>query len=139
MKSNDESIDLKRDSRWDVWEYTPDKFHEIVSKIEFHPSVSEEVVGRFQMVKKLILHSYFEYEFLDIAFDRALMTFGMALRIRYRTIMGSESKGGSLQKVISWGATCGLFDKDEKFVQSLRRLRNFSAHPTHHSFGGYLF
>lgn len=131
-------LGIKKDSRWNAWGYDEKQFLNIVSAIEFHAGVSTEVVNRFLMVKRLIMHSFFEYEFLDIAFERSLTTFEMALKIRYEEITKKNSEGKRLQALISWGAARNLFDKDEQFIQPLRHLRNYAAHPTHNSFMGFL-
>lgn len=79
----DDTTVLEKDGRWDAWGYTHEDFDRIVSRVAFHTGVPEDVVKRFDIVKKLILHSYYEYEFLDLVYERALTTFEMALLMRH--------------------------------------------------------
>lgn len=59
------------------------KLQETADRITFNPSVPEDVVNRFHLVKKLVIHSYYEYEFADLDVERSLLTFEMALGARY--------------------------------------------------------
>lgn len=84
---------------------------------------------------------YYEYEFLDVALDTTLLTFEMALKIRYREITGEKFKKKKKDKseficLIEWGTNQELFEDDEPVIHSLRRLRNMTSHPENHRLAG---
>lgn len=136
MKEVEPSDNLRKDTRWDGWSYSSEHFVRIVSRITFHHGVPEDVVKRFEVVKKLILHSYYEYEFLDLAFERALTTFEMALAMRYEHMTGKK-RSPTFERLIAWGTERGLFDKSENFIQPLRKIRNMRMHPRQFSIAGF--
>lgn len=115
------------------------RFEEIVSKISLRPVIAPDIVKRIEVVKKLILHSYFEYAFLDVALTNTVLTFEMALKIRYQEIEGkSADKSMDLYKLIKWAAGQYLFDDDEQIIQNLREIRNNIAHSDRYTLMGYL-
>ncbi len=68
LGSYDSDNRFKRHTVWDgmgISSLVP--FERIVSRISLKPVISPDIVKRFEVVKRLILHSYFEYEFLDTA------------------------------------------------------------------------
>jgi hypothetical protein len=136
MSQENDVFGFKRDSRWDAFGYSPKNFQEILARIQLDPGVNEEVAGRFKMIERLILHSYYEYEFLDVAFERALTTFEMALRIHYKEATGKDSTSLNLNELIRWGSKRAMFGREERIIHHLRELRNCFAHPYLPSFGG---
>lgn len=139
-----EAYPLTKDERWEAWSKNSfEYFQKMASAFSFIPQVPETVKKRFETVSKLILHSYFEYEFLDVALERALFTFEMSLRIRYEEIHGSKpidkkGKDWDLFSLIRWASGQGLFEMNESSVQSLRDLRNVAAHPKEPQLFGHL-
>ncbi|MCK4524587.1 hypothetical protein KAU15_06640 [candidate division WOR-3 bacterium] len=120
-------IKLNIDPRWgsdqkDIEE----KFKSISKVINFRKEVSEKVVDRFRMVKRLIEFSAYEYELLDPSFERCLSTIELALRIRYKEIEGKaiQERKDSLFHYIEWGNKVNLFDNYGKEVHILRKLRD---------------
>lgn len=127
---------FQKDSIWNLWKFNSiEYFQKLVSNLTLKPEVAEDVIQRFEIIKKLVLHSYFVYEFLDIASDQALLTFEMALKKRYLELTGKdfESNRDELLNLIKWGAEQGLFEEDEQAVQHLRRLRNYAVHSKENS------
>lgn len=93
--------------------------------------IPDEVRGRLDVAGKLIAHSYFEYDFLDAAVDRALLTFEMALERRLEEIGREVGDRDSLFKLIEWGDEEYLFERDKSSIHALRRIRNsMAAHPS---------
>lgn len=131
---------FKRHAVWDgmgISSLAP--FERIVSRISLKPVIPQDIVKRVEVVKRLILHSYFEYEFLDAALTNTVLTFEMALKIRYREIENrSADKSMDLNKLIKWAADRYLFDDEEQIIQNLREIRNEIAHPDRYSLMGYL-
>jgi len=137
----DQGINLLRDERWDVrQENSFGYFQKIASAIEFNPQVPEDVISRFEVIKKLILHSYFVYDFLDVAMERALLTLELSLKIRYREIIGTKPprKCSKLSHLIKWAGDTDLLENEESAVDNLRKLRNNIAHPRNYQLFGDL-
>ncbi len=131
---------LAKDARWEGWSKSSfESLQTMACTFGFAHQVPKAVVKCFDVVRKLILHSYFEYEFLDVAFERTLFIFELALKIRYEEICGKRSTGknSNLRKLIHWASTQGLFEDDETAIQSIRQLRNDMAHPERNKLFGY--
>jgi len=109
------------------------------------------VAKRFEVIEKLILHSYFEYDLLEAAYEFALFTLELALRRRYRELhdavndldQKAPSEPGTLNKLMKWAEEEGLLEdtarnrKDEHVVHGLRRMRNRVAHRKRHTQAGF--
>ncbi len=113
--------------------------------IWFKPGVHPDVLRRFHPVKKLIEHSYFEYEFYDIATIHSMFTLEMALKIRYKEITNDtwnrEIKKGELKRnlfnLLKWfNDRYYLEVYNDEFLNTLRKVRNTVAHPEGYSIGG---
>lgn len=134
-------ISLPRDERWSIWlKNSYAYFQDTVSAVKLGASLPQEILERFEIIRKLLLHSYFVYEFLDVAMERALLTFELALKIRFKEKEGDWPGGQhpSLSKLIKWGSNNGLFEEDEPTIQYLRELRNDIAHPKDRQQFGHL-
>lgn len=131
---------LKPDKAWQAMGIASiRRFEDIISKISLKPNVAPDIVKRIEVVKKLILHGYFVYEFLDVALINTVLTFEMALKVRYREIeCKNVGKSMDLYQLIKWGAERCLFDDDEKIIQNLRKIRNEIAHPDRYNLMGFL-
>jgi len=132
---------LIKDQRWEGWQDTSlEYFQSIIKAFTFQHEVPQTIVKQFAIVCKLILHSYFEYEFLDVALERALFIFELALKTRYEEIHSRKPtrKESGLFQLIAWANRQGLFEDDEKIVHALRELRNEMAHPNKDILFGYL-
>lgn len=143
----DQSLDLPsldRDPRW-AENTSYENFKQSAREITLEPRVDEEVIGYFHLAKKLIALSYFDYELLDAARTRALTTYEMALRRRYRELFGP--KGHPLHKqapnecdkfhnLIGRAAQKNMLGADPGVVQAARELRNRSVHPQRNTLWG---
>ena len=90
------------------------------------------------MIRNLIVHSYYEYEFADVAVSKLLQTFEMALRIRYKELNKEEWPSKKpLAILIEWFRTRGNFEVNHKtFMDHVRKVRNSFSHPQSHNLGG---
>jgi hypothetical protein len=129
---------LQRESFWGciVGAETFENFcQKIVPDFSFKKEVNTEVVKSFGIVRKLLIHSYFEYDFLDPAMAKSLSSFEMALKHRYFEITGTKWSG-SLQRLTYYFNDNGYFEFYRKeLLDALRNTRNSFAHPDK-SFGG---
>lgn len=131
-------FDIVKDEIWDSFKIDSiDYFKNLAKKVRFLPDVSEDVIKRFDVVKKLLIYSYFEYEFLDVAFERALSSFEVALKKRYFEIEKIEAKEKDLGELINWANSKGLFEDPKNNVDKIRELRNsLIGHPNSYSLFG---
>jgi len=128
--SEPQSFGLRRDSLWDG--FTNVSYREMEKAadriVSFREDVPDNVKKRLDVVRRLIRHSYFEYDFMDVAAERTLFTFEMALKDRLRDL-GREPGRKPLVKLIDWGAEEYLFEHGEEAAHAVRSLRNREAHP----------
>lgn len=133
---------LSRHKTWDAF-YNDISLQDFVDqkipKIRFKKEVNSEVKNAFEIVHKLLVHSYFEYLFIDIAVTRALHVFEMALKIRFRELNSGKDwpKKAPLVQLINWFRDRNYFEIDNpEFFKHIRDRRNYLSHPTGHHFGG---
>lgn len=128
---------VERDKTWDALGVRSfGRFQKLVPEVQFQPQVHKDIVKEFEVVNKLLRHSYYEYQFLDMALTKTVLAFELALKIRYRELSGNNpiKHYPNLRRLIKWGAEKGLFEEKEPVIQTVRKLRNSLAHPRHHSF-----
>ena len=141
-------MELKRHSTWEVFANTEtfEIFRKnFIPEFYFKNQVSEDVKRSFKITEKLLFHSYYEYEFYDVAAAKALMDFEMALKIRYKELTGEEwekkikkgEKRRNLKNLLDWFQQKHYFEViQDKYLDHVRMVRNSFAHPNRHSFGG---
>jgi hypothetical protein len=134
---------LKRDSRWDIFypDISLEEFaNEKMPKAIFKDAVNIQIKNAFEIVHKLLTHSYFEYLFLDIAVTRALQIFEMSLVLRYKELSDGKEwdlKTKPLKQLIGWFRERHYFEiNDERFLTHVRESRNALSHLKGHNFGG---
>jgi hypothetical protein len=124
-------------------------FQNLAGTIAFREEVDEAVVDQFKAVRKALLHSYFEYDLLEAAYDRALLSLEMALRRRYRELhpevedlnREASDEPYSLEGLLDWADEKNLLESterrstpekhkkdDEHIAHYLRDMRNRVAH-----------
>jgi hypothetical protein len=140
-------IPLEKDPKWSAFsEYTWESFQETcVPKVPLISTVHPEVHKQYRAIRKLIAHSYFEYEFFDIAAGQMTMLVEMAMVWKYEQLTGEpwqrKTKKGEkrrdLKNLFDWltqnGHFSTTFPTDTNF---LRQVRNYYAHPKKHAFSG---
>lgn len=118
---------IKIDPIWQKSGYN--NIEEILKMIVLRKEIPENVVNRYELIYKLIEFSKFEYEFLDIAFERALSTFELALRNKYSEI-NIENEDAPFIEIIKWANENNLTYYEEQQLNSIRKLRNsLVGHP----------
>ena len=81
-----------------------------------------DVRERLELVRKLAHFGYFEYEFIDVALDRGLMT----LELMLRRALGDKPKG--LRGLVARAKAVGWHDIAKR-ADTLVEIRNGYAHP----------
>ncbi|HMJ46308.1 MAG TPA: hypothetical protein VK498_03220 [Ferruginibacter sp.] len=133
-------MELQKDSFWDcvIGAETLESFKKnFVPLFKFKNEVKEEVLKSFGIVKKLLVHSYYEYDLLDPAMTKALSSFEMALKYRYTEITGKKWKK-NLQHLLYYFNDGGYFEFFRKeLMDALRNMRNEQSHPKKYFGGGF--
>ncbi|MFC2110880.1 hypothetical protein ACFLQ5_00355 [Bacteroidota bacterium] len=125
----------------DTFEKYVDTF---VIKGRFHKDVHEDVVNSFQTVEYLMAHAYYHYPMYDVAMNKLLQLFEMAIKIRAKEYNIPEYYSNSKRKV-SLNDLINELTKEQALkylkdgLHQERRLRNIFAHPVRFGFGGGLF
>lgn len=129
------------DDKWNVF-YAIENHQEFIDRFQLNfflsPKASPDIKGIFKVVQKLLICSYFEYEFVDVAADKAKLGLETALKIRYCELTGEMWPETKPYKILlEWFREKGYFEWDSKeYLHYIRTVRNLSAHAQFHSFGG---
>lgn len=112
---------------------------QMLPKIYFTSNVHEDIQKTFSVIDKLLLHGYFEYEFLDVAVTKSLQAFEMALKLRYEQItLKKWNKHSTLDQLLNYFHSRNYFEfVNPTFIEHIRKSRNALTHPERHGFGGY--
>lgn len=118
-----------------------------VVKGNFHAAVHQDVLKSYKTVEYLMAHAYYHYPMYDEALKKLLSIFEMAIKLRCKELeidLEFVNRRGKTQKkilaelirnLISYGYPVEL----KSSLDWVRKLRNMSAHPDKHSFGGGIF
>jgi hypothetical protein len=133
------ALEMKRDIRWSIYGNT-ESFEffckEAIPEFHLKAEVHEEVKEGFRIVRKLLEHSYFEYQFYDEAASKALVILEMALRIRYKEIKGDPGKK-TLTPLIRWFYSNNYLEvNNEYFIEQIKDVRNHLTHLHQNSIAG---
>ncbi len=108
----------------------------IVLKKEVPEVIKESAI----VSEKLLLHSYYEYNFIDVALTHTIFAFEKALRLRWSEIHNKTSKKISLQELIDWFYANNYFEtQNVGLPHQLRHIRNGKVHDETNSLGGVTF
>jgi len=129
------TVTLSRDEVWDAFQVGPyASFCDRVSQaIQGRNELPQKVKERLGVIEALLHHSYFEYDFLDVAMERMLFTFEMALRTRMEEADVPLFDEDTLFNYIRKAASHYFFEDGADAAHIVRKLRNDSAHPEKNS------
>lgn len=137
MSGKNTPVTLLGDPIWEAFDVSYPYFESLAETVTtFEEDIPSDVQDRFSVVGSLVRHSYFEYDFCDVASERALFTFEMALKARLNESGYSIGDRESLHSLIQEGARRLFFENGEEAAQPMRRLRNMAAHPDSSRRGG---
>ncbi|MBS1683975.1 MAG: hypothetical protein JSS76_04425 [Bacteroidetes bacterium] len=114
---------------------TFDQFCNKLPVIYFKPNVHEDVLKNFDVIDHLLAHSYYDYRFIDEAFNKALATLEMAMNFRYNELNKKYHKV-QFAKLAQFLIKKNQFDSHEETLDYYREMRNHHTHPKLHSFAG---
>jgi hypothetical protein len=127
------TITLQPDRLWTLIEGygSPDVFRAAAARVALLPTVPEAVAQRFAVVARLVALAYAEAAFLDVAFERALLTVELALRLRHDELGGPlRPRERTLARLAEWAVAEELVEDGHAAIDAARRLRNGAAHAT---------
>lgn len=102
--------------------------------------MSEDIKAEINIVEKLLLHCYYEYNFIDLALSQAVFTLEKSLRIRYREVNNKSSSQLTFFKLIDWFFDNVYFEtKNKTPLTQLRNIRNGKVHNEKKTLGGIAF
>lgn len=134
---------LRPDKIWEGWDvYSHKEFIEkMIPEIHFKKNVHEDIIKEFEILKCLLVHAYYRYQFFDIAVNKSLQIMEMAFKIKYRELhqMPAVNVKVPLWKLIRELERTNHFEDQPSYVHRLRELRNSFLHPDRHSFAGSVF
>ncbi len=114
----------------------------IIHPIHLNKNLKQDIKDEIAIVEKLLLHSYFEYEFMDMAFIQAAFALEKALKWKYQEVNNVSS--GDIKMgfggLIDWFASRNYFETwNVDNIHQLRDIRNDKAHNERKSLGGSAF
>ncbi len=112
----------------------------------FHQAVHEDVVKSYETVEHTIALAYYHYPLLDVALNKLLGTYEMAIKLRCAELgiektyldKKGKTKTKNLNTFIEELIKEGLTPDYKSTLHHLRDLRNFSAHPERNTLMGTL-
>jgi hypothetical protein len=143
---------LTRDPQWEPFRFNSyERFQNLADRFSLRPEVEEAITRHFDPARKAVLYSYFDYDLLEVAEDRALLSLEFALRRRYREmdpdVDDPDTRGNdepyNLDRLIDWAERENLLEdierrstpyrddkKEEHILHQFRDWRNNkTAHP----------
>ena len=138
MDQESASVTLSGDPIWEAFNVSYPYFEDLEDTVStFEEEVPSDVQERFAVVGSLVRHSYFEYDFCDVAAERALFTLEIALKARLSELGYDVGSRENLNSMIQEGAERDLFENGQEAAHSMRHLRNRAAHPDGTRQAGY--
>jgi len=122
-QADQSSHELQRDPRWEVFPAlrTLEDFDQLINhQLSLRPEVDEAVRKHFKAVQEAVRFSYFQYELLEVAEDRAYTGLEFALRRLWRKRNGVDLDIAAeddetdepfyLSGLVKWAEKVGLFN-----------------------------
>jgi hypothetical protein len=110
---------------------------EFIPDIYLMTSVHKDVRDNFEVIGKLLEHSYYVYKFYDVAVLKSLLTLEMALKLHYKKKYADDWGKRSLRTLMNLLKKANHFEVyNKEFLNHVREIRNMLAHPTQHTVSG---
>jgi len=136
-------MEFKKANVWEVFTgaETFQSFQKnILKPIYLKPVVNEEIKKHAASIEKLLLYSYYEYEFIDIAILQAVFTLEKAMSLRLKELDLSFSANKTLKNLSEWFFKNNYFETwNLGVIDQLRHIRNGKVHEEIKSLGGSAF
>lgn len=141
-----------KDPRWDIVASGADYQTFLKSLPDFFlkEAVPKHIKKDAEMAFKMLSFSYFEYEFIDLAFTQFIVCFEKALKSKHKELQNSfvntapitskKKRYLTFEDLINWAFEHNLLEANNTIrAHSLRDLRNGKMHAPTNSLGGFLY
>jgi len=135
-------IKLEKDPRWNVYKDQTTSIEEFEKNIlpifYLNKKAPDDVKKSLRVLYKLLVLSYYEYEFVDIAAGKTMHIFEMALKLRYKELNDQPwNSKKPLKSLIDWFQAENYFEISHSgYFDHIRNVRNYFSHPERHTLGG---
>ncbi len=99
-------------------------------------NIPEEIQRKLGVIQKLIKHSYYEYDFIDVALLYTFQTLELALSLKYQSIYPNKKALKNLKPNLDWALREKYISPNQN--EAISHLRNHIAHPKEESMIGML-
>lgn len=150
---------LEYDTRMTMWGHEIPEGYVMLSPMLMHNEglkdvcfcceVPEVLKKRLEPLRTLIVCSFYNYEFLDMALRELIMLFESALRIRHLELEGvkptyyhsrlQREVDFNFRQLIDWADSKGLLEYSAGWAHGVRKHRNTMFHGDAHHFGGMFY
>lgn len=123
-------LKYEMDGRWEAYEptYTQELFDEVTEElISPNRDVPDIIKKKLEQVKSVHRLRSIDYELQDVAEFLMIMSFELALRIKYEDIKGSKTTKG-LRELLKWAKNEKHLVIDKKRIDIIVKFRNGFAH-----------
>ncbi|MBL7910125.1 MAG: DUF4145 domain-containing protein [Bacteroidia bacterium] len=123
-----------------VWEFeTLEEYKKnILEDVFIKNEVPESIKIDLQLIEKIMLYTFYEYDFIDVALVQSIFTLERALKTKYKELGQTDTM--NLEKLINWFFKNNYFETDSvSEIHSLRDVRNKKAHDIERHDKGLLY
>lgn len=121
-----ENVLIKKSS----WDIPLDEFKSrILKEIYLNPLIDSDIRLEIEVIYDLLLHSYYNSNFIDEAYTKAIFILEKVLRIRGRELKNGLNKKDDLFVLFKWFFDHNYFETTEVTdLHQLRKIRNKKVH-----------
>jgi hypothetical protein len=135
-----------QDSTWRIFKINSqeDFVRKFVVQGNFHEKVHSDVLKSFQVVEHALALSFFHYPLYDLAIDKLLRIFEMAVNLRCADLgiekvyfdNKNKQRFKNLNQLIDELIRIGMIDDFRNILHNIRKIRNHSSHQENHTLIG---
>ncbi|OSZ82585.1 hypothetical protein CAP35_04775 [Chitinophagaceae bacterium IBVUCB1] len=126
----------------DIWQLVSESstwlsFKEtVLQPVYFKEEVPTELKEAGIITHKLLMYSYYEYTFIEVAITQAIFLLDKALSVRWKQIHGRKTDK-KFSALINWFYDKGYLETlNRERIHNLRKLRNSKVHDANNGIGG---
>lgn len=113
---------------------------ERIPELFLKPEVPDIVKEHIRITQRVLQHSYFVYEFIDVAFMQVIIGLEKALRIKYKDTTNLREEKKNFNDLLKWAYNQNFFElTDIKILDVYREVRNGKVHHPENTLGGMLY
>lgn len=115
-------------------------YQQKVPELYLKPEVPQIVRDHIDIAQKILRHSFFVYDFIDVAFTQVIIGLEKALRLRYTEATGGGDDELTFYKLSEWAHSLNLFEfNDKSIIDAYRKVRNGKVHDAKNTLGGIVY